>query len=419
MTADTILYIITPREKEAFFIVIQNMKSLLSKSLSRKKWPIIIASFIVFISGLGFVVYESTKKTVVLSLDGKEKVIETHSSTIQDIFDELDIAIHSEDEVVPSLDTRVADEMDVVWKQAKQVELSKDDEKKTVWTTAETVKEFLEEQKISLNEHDKINQKQNKNIKNNMEIVVHTAFPVTLVDAGSKKELWSTSTTVADFLKQQEISLTKLDRVEPDLKEVVNKKDAVEITRIEKVTDVVEQPINYAVVTQKDDSLEKGTEKVVKEGKNGLMSKTFEVTLENGKEVSRELLSEKEVKEKQDKVVAVGTIEVTQIASRGENASEEGTELYVNSTAYTASCNGCSGHTATGIDLKSNPNAKVIAVDPSVIPLGTKVYVEGYGYAVAGDTGGAVKGKKIDVFFPTKAEAYRWGNKQVRIKILR
>jgi len=199
----------------------------------------------------------------------------------------------------------------------------------------------------------------------------------------------------------------------------VNKKDVVEITRIEKVTDVVEQPINYAVVTQKDDSLEKGAEKVIKEGKNGVMSKTFEVTLENGKEVSRDLLSEKQVKEKQDKVVAVGTIEVTQVASRGENVSEEGTELYVNSTAYTASCSGCSGHTATGIDLKSNPNAKVIAVDPSVIPLGTKVYVEGYGYAIAGDTGGAVKGKKIDVFFPTKAEAYRWGNKQVRIKILK
>ena len=380
---------------------------------------IFLASFIVFASSLGFLIYETTKNTVALTLNGKEQIIETHSSTIQQIFDDLDITVGSEDYVFPSLNTKVTDNLEVVWKKAKQVELQKDDEKKTVWTTAETVKEFLKEQKISLNEHDKVNQKQNNDIKNNMEIVVHTAFPLTLVDAGSKKELWSTSTTVADFLKQQEISLTKLDRVEPDLKEVVNKKDVVEITRIEKVTDVVEQPINYAVVTQKDDSLEKGAEKVIKEGKNGVMSKTFEVTLENGKEVSRDLLSEKQVKEKQDKVVAVGTIEVTQVASRGENVNEEGTELYVNSTAYTASCSGCSGHTATGIDLKSNPNAKVIAVDPSVIPLGTKVYVEGYGYAIAGDTGGAVKGKKIDVFFPTKAEAYRWGNKQVRIKILK
>ena len=63
-------------------------------------------------------------------------------------------------------------------------------------------------------------------------------------------------------------------------------------------------------------------------------------------------------------------------------------------TAYTAHCNGCSGITATGINLRANPNLKVIAVDPSVIPLGSKVWVEGYGYAVAGDTGGAIKGNE-------------------------
>ena len=83
-------------------------------------------------------------------------------------------------------------------------------------------------------------------------------------------------------------------------------------------------------------------------------------------------------------------------------------------TAYTANCNGCSGTTATGINLRANPKAKVIAVDPSVIPLGTKVYVEGYGYAVAADTGGAIKGYKIDVFFPSKSEAYRWGVRKVK-----
>ncbi|HEX5564590.1 MAG TPA: 3D domain-containing protein [Sporosarcina sp.] len=94
-------------------------------------------------------------------------------------------------------------------------------------------------------------------------------------------------------------------------------------------------------------------------------------------------------------------------------------EITVSASAYTANCNGCSGITSTGINLKRNPDAKVIAVDPSIIPLGTKVYVEGYGYAIAGDTGGAIKGNKIDVFFPTKSEAYKWGRKQVKIKILK
>ena len=140
------------------------------------------------------------------------------------------------------------------------------------------------------------------------------------------------------------------------------------------------------------------------------------MTLENGKEISRVVLSEKKLKDKQDKVVAVGTKpQPIQVASRG---IDNGREIYVTSTAYTASCNGCSGTTATGVNLLANPNAKVIAVDPRVIPLGSKVYVEGYGYAIASDTGGAIKGNKIDVFFPSKTDAYRWGRQTVKIKIL-
>ena len=93
-------------------------------------------------------------------------------------------------------------------------------------------------------------------------------------------------------------------------------------------------------------------------------------------------------------------------------------EFTVTATAYTAYCNGCSGITKTGINLKKNPDLKVIAVDPSVIKLGTKVHVEGYGYAIAGDIGGAIKGNKIDVFIPSKSKALEWGRKQVKIKIL-
>lgn len=93
-------------------------------------------------------------------------------------------------------------------------------------------------------------------------------------------------------------------------------------------------------------------------------------------------------------------------------------EMTVTATAYTAYCTGCSGTTAIGIDLRANPNQRVIAVDPRVIPLGTKVWVEGYGEAIAGDTGGAIKGNKIDVFIPSQESAMAWGVKTVKIKIL-
>ena len=76
-------------------------------------------------------------------------------------------------------------------------------------------------------------------------------------------------------------------------------------------------------------------------------------------------------------------------------------EITVTATAYTAN-DGAFQASQNGVDLNANRNAKVIAVDPSVIPLGTKVYVEGYGEATAEDTGGAIKGHKIDVFIPDK-----------------
>lgn len=93
-------------------------------------------------------------------------------------------------------------------------------------------------------------------------------------------------------------------------------------------------------------------------------------------------------------------------------------EMVVEATAYTAYCNGCTGITKTGINLRKNPNQKVIAVDPKVIPLGAKVYVEGYGTAIAGDIGGAIKGNRIDVFMPSKQNAFKWGRKKVKIQVL-
>lgn len=99
-------------------------------------------------------------------------------------------------------------------------------------------------------------------------------------------------------------------------------------------------------------------------------------------------------------------------------APATGKTMTVQATAYTPYCAGCSGITATGIDVRSNPNQKVIAVDPSVIPLGSRVWVEGYGEAIAGDTGGAIKGNKIDLLMPTQEQALNFGRKSVTIKVL-
>ncbi len=104
---------------------------------------------------------------------------------------------------------------------------------------------------------------------------------------------------------------------------------------------------------------------------------------------------------------------MTPTISRGTEKATR--SLLVRGTAYTAYCNGCSGITATGLDLRSNPNMKVIAVDPRVIKLGSRVrltsasYPKINGVYIAGDTGGAIKGNKIDIFMSSKDEAYKFG----------
>ncbi|KAB2334497.1 LysM peptidoglycan-binding domain-containing protein [Cytobacillus depressus] len=104
-----------------------------------------------------------------------------------------------------------------------------------------------------------------------------------------------------------------------------------------------------------------------------------------------------------------------------QNSAAQGNlpkSLSVTATAYTAYCEGCSGITKTGVDLRANPDQKVIAVDPEVIPLGSKVFVEGYGYATAEDIGSAIKGNKIDLFIPTTEAALQWGRQQVNVTIV-
>ncbi|WBL15172.1 G5 and 3D domain-containing protein [Sutcliffiella sp. NC1] len=396
----------------------QNMKKLFSGSMGRKKLVIIITSFIVFLTILSFGTYEATKASVTVNVDGEEVNVRTHAKTVADILNELDITVRSEDYLFPESSELVTNSMEIVWEPAKQITLNVNNEEQIVWTTAKTVKELLAQQNITVSKHDKINPSLDTELEKDINIVYEQAFELTLTVGGEEQQVWSTSTTVADFLEQQEITLNDLDRVEPGLKAMVTSDSNVEVIRVEKVTDVVEEPIKFGVVTRNDNSLNKGTEKVVQQGQEGLVAKHYEVIIENGKEVSRELVETKTLKDSSDRIVAVGTKQAPQPQQVSRSNSSSSKEFYVSSTAYTANCNGCSGITSTGINLKANPNMKVIAVDPSVIPLGTKVHVEGYGYAVAGDTGGAIVGNKIDVFFPDKQSAYRWGSKRVKITIL-
>jgi uncharacterized protein YabE (DUF348 family) len=382
------------------------------------KWLLVtIAGLLVLGTAISVGAYEMSKSTVTLSIDGKKKQVNSHAETVKQVLEEQDITVGSHDIVKPSLDTKITDQMKITWVPSYQVTVAIDGKEKEVWTTADTVGDLLEAQKIQVGEHDKLTPGLDSGIKKGMTVELNKAFQVNVNDGGKDKKIWTTSITVADLLEQHKIQLSDLDRVEPGMDTLIKKGSQVNVIRVEKVTDVVEESIDYAVVKRKDNNLAEGKEKVISQGEEGKVKKHYAVVLENGKEVSRKLIKTEKISDSKDKIVSVGTKEIQHTVSRSKSSSSS-REFYVSSTAYTANCSGCSGMTSTGFNLKANPNAKVIAVDTSVIPLGTRVWVEGYGYAVALDTGGAINGNKIDVFFGSKAEAYQWGRRTVLIKIL-
>jgi len=389
---------------------------LLPKARSKAKQSFISAGVIISFTIIGILFHEGTKKTVAVSIDGKVQEVRTDAKNVQELLDDLHVDVKKNDYVYPSLDTELKENMKIVWKPAVQVVINIDGEKQKAWTTAETVGQLLDQYKIDLGKHDVINFTKQSSLANNLEIKINRAFEVQLIDGGKSRKVWSPSTTVADFLRQQGIALNENDRVEPGLNEKLTRNSKVSVIRVEKVTDVVEEPIHYAVITKKDSRIPYGEQRIIQGGKTGKKEKKYEVVYENGKIVSKKLISEKIVEKPQDKIVAVGAKKIIRTASRG-NADAK--EFFVTATAYTPNCSGCSGRTATGINLMANPDIKLIAVDPRIIPLGTKVYVEGYGYAIAGDTGNKIKGYKIDLFFPSKQQAWRWGVRKVKIRIIK
>ncbi|MRG88164.1 G5 and 3D domain-containing protein [Salinibacillus xinjiangensis] len=396
----------------------KKLSKLTSYLRGSKKLVMIITSAIVLIASLGILIYETTKNDVVLVINGEEQSVRTHADTVDELLNEMNIDVNKHDEVLPSPKAELSQGIEIAYKEAKQVKVAVEDETQEYYTTADTIGELFAEKNIEVNEHDEVSVKPSTEISEGLEVQIDKAYEVTLNDGGEEKKIWTTANTIGEFLKKEGIELSKLDKLKQDKDETISEKSSVTITRVEKVEDVVKETIDYATVTRNDDDLTKGQRKVVQEGQEGVVTKRYEVTLENGEEVDRELIGEEVEKESQDQIVALGTKPAapTPTVSRGDDG-EVVKEYYMTATVYTEKCNGCSGVTATGIDLRNAPGKKVVAVDPNVIPLGSKVWVEGYGYAIAGDTGGAIKGNRIDLFKHSSQYSGGYGHKKVKVKV--
>jgi 3D (Asp-Asp-Asp) domain-containing protein len=271
----------------------------------------------------------------------------------------------------------------------------------------QNVEDILDRNHISLGEHDMVNIDLEEHVKNNTEIVVQRAFLVFIAADGASYEIITAPVTIAEAIALAGVALGEKDIVQTQPVELVAPEQQIQVIRVTEDVIVEDRVLRYEVENTTDDTLEKGLSKTIRAGENGLAEDQVKIVYYDGQEYQRELIASEVKQHPQNKVVAMGTITAV---SRGGIRLDFQRALDARATAYTYT-----GHrTATG----RNPAVGLVAVDPSVIPLGTRLYIEGYGYAEAADTGGAIKGNRVDLFMETNQECIKWGNRAVKVYVL-
>src|SRR5699024_2459385 len=197
--------------------------------------------------------------------------------------------------------TAITNGMDINYQQANQIIVTIDDEDHTYYTTLHTVGEFLAEEDLTFSDHDKVSHEAKEPIEDGLHMTIDKAFQVKVDDGGKKKKVWTTGGSIEQLLKENDIKLNKHDKVKPKAKNKVKKGKDIAVIRAEKETEEIEETIEFETETKQEDTIAKG--------KEGTIVKTYEVVLENGQEVSRELVSEDIQEDAENQVVAVGTKE--------------------------------------------------------------------------------------------------------------
>ncbi|MBO1264979.1 DUF348 domain-containing protein [Proteiniclasticum sp. SCR006] len=368
----------------------------------------------------------SMKKHVTIVIDGKEQVVSTFKNTVDEVLEENGITIEKKDRVSRNTSDVLAKTDKIEIDRAVPVELIADGAVQSYLTPEKTVRAFLKAEDVTLYEKDKVSVDLDAQIVSGMSMRIDRAVAVELTADGETQTYLTPEKTVREFLEAEKIPFNEKDKFSVALEERVIAGLQMSIVRV--TSEVVEeiQSIAFGVQEKKDSTMYKGKTVVKQEGVKGEKKITKEITYEDGVEVASVELSEEVIKEPVDKIVAVGTKVVQTVkkpstssivASRGgaiPSSLSYSKAFTVEATAYALD-----GITATGtVPRRVEGGWSTIAVDPRVIPYGTKVYVENYGYAIAEDTGGAIKGNRVDLYMNSVSAALNWGRRNVTIYIL-
>ena len=235
---------------------------------------------------------------------------------------------------------------------------------------------------------------------------------VVLIVDGQEIEVNSSQSNVQGVLDENEIEYDSNYVISEDLDTSLKDGMKIEVKQVEKKTIIETEEIPYDTVVKKDKSLLKGETRVSQKGKKGVKELVYEVVYEDGQPISKILLEENIVTKAKNKIIKKGTKEKEKTESKKKSTSKNslGKKITVSATAYSGD-----GITATG----TVPRWGTIAVDPTIIPYGTKVYIPQFDkYFIAEDCGGGIKGNKIDIFMNSESQCDNWGKRSIDIYIV-
>lgn len=351
-----IIFIYLPQGRE---IAIIEVKDFFTK-VKTKRFLVSLVLFLVA-ALLTTAIYLKIK-TITVVIDGKQTKIITFKNTVQKALSEKKISVGSKDKIEPALDAQVSDKDIITIKRAVNINVSVDGEELNVLSAEENVDSMLKAEGIKLRDQDKLNVDKETKLSDGMQL---------------------------------------------------------EIVRVDTRTFTDLESLSFNTVVKTNSGLPNTYRKVVQEGKDGEAKITSNVTYENGKEVVRKILDKTVFKKPTDKIIVQGTYPLMPV-SRGGDPIPYTRVFRARATAYSPTGGRTTAYTASGRRAVRDPNGySTIAVDPRVIPLGTKVFVEGYGFAIAADTGSAVIGNTIDLFFDTYRETTNWAVKYVNCYVLK
>lgn len=419
------------------------------------KLPFIFLASALALTGI-FIVSQGFNKTITLKINGNSEQVETKAWTVSSLLAEQELLLREQDSINPSVNAWITGGETITVEQATWVTITADGKTTQLFTRQSNPKAILAEAGINLSRGDQIlmdglpvaDEELVDPVKNH-SLQVRRMQSIELIGSGGDEIIRSNSSTVGDALWEKGIDFSIGDRISvpldspldnpitvemnsaqdvtirfksgsikiqtaaetvgealaeagfplqgldfsrPEANGPIPEDGKIQVIRVSENLVLESEPIPYESQTQPIADLEIDNRTIVQPGVYGLNTKRIRVRYEDGVEISRQVEDEYISQEPQPEIIGYGTQVTPKTIDTPDGPKKYWRALNMYAISYNVTSNGGYG-TATGIPL----NKGIAAIDPSYIPYGTRMYVPGYGEALAADTGGGINGRMIDL----------------------